>query len=355
MSFLVLGATVLLLAYANGANDNFKPTATVYGADTLNYRGALRLATAAQLAGSLASVFVAGALLKAFGGKGLVPDATVANVEFLMAVGLAAAGTVLVATRVGLPISTTHALIGGLIGAGLAFAPRDIAWGALSGRYFMPLLVSPALAVSVTAALYPLARRTRKALGIEASSRVHLESIKPLAAATGDLNIPLRYDGSVLGISAQEIADKLHVASAFALGFARGLNDTPKILGVLVAVEIAGLHGQMSLVTVAAAMAMGGLIHSPRLAQTMGKSITTMNTGQGLLANAISSALVISASLIGSPVSTTHVSNGAIFGIGIWTGRANWRLISGIVAAWVGTLPIACALSYGIGLVLRSV
>ena len=102
----------MLLAYANGANDNFKPTATVYGTDTLNCRGALRLATAAQLAGSLASVFVAGALLKAFGGKGLVPDATVANVEFLMAVGLAAAGTVLVATRAGLPISTTHALIG---------------------------------------------------------------------------------------------------------------------------------------------------------------------------------------------------------------------------------------------------
>ena len=95
----------LALAWANGANDNFKATATVYGAGAMDYARARRLATAAQLAGSLASVVLADALLRAFSGKGLVPPEVVGDPRFLAAVGTGAAATVLIATRVGLPIS----------------------------------------------------------------------------------------------------------------------------------------------------------------------------------------------------------------------------------------------------------
>ena len=77
IGFLVVAG--VLLAYANGANDNFKALATVYGSSTLSYRAALWLATAAQVAGSVASVLLAGALLAAFAGHGLVGAATVAN------------------------------------------------------------------------------------------------------------------------------------------------------------------------------------------------------------------------------------------------------------------------------------
>ena len=76
--------------------------------------------------------------------------------------------------------------------------------------------------------------------------------------------------------------------------------------------------------------------------------ITNLSHGQGLLANSISSTLVIGASLLGSPVSTTHVSTGAIFGIGVWNDRTDWTMVSGIVVAWLGTLPLAAAIAAGV-------
>ncbi len=367
MGMILLFGVAVALAYANGANDNFKACGTVYASRTLGYRGALRLATAAQITGSIASVFLAEALLKAFSGKGLVPDTLVADPHFLVSVGLGAAATVGVATVMGMPISTTHALIGGLVGGGLALAPGELIWGNLGRAYFMPLLMSPLLAAFSTMALYPLAGRTRKVLGIEAVSCVCATAPPGAAMETAggvcmtDTAVPVlsvspsgdcgqRYSGAVLGVSAQQIADGLHLTSAFALGFARGLNDTPKVLGLLLAAGyLAGPAGKGVLMIVAAAMALGGFLHSRALARTLGERITTMNHGQGLLANAVSSSLVIGASLLGSPVSTTHVSTGAIFGIGRWTGTANWKMVGAIIAAWVVTLPLAAFLAYCMG------
>jgi PiT family inorganic phosphate transporter len=101
---LLLCAT-LLLAFVNGANDNFKGVATLYGSGALSYRAALALAAGSTAAGSIASVFLASGLAKAFSAKGLVPDALLTP-SFLGAVGIAAASTVLAATRLGLPVST---------------------------------------------------------------------------------------------------------------------------------------------------------------------------------------------------------------------------------------------------------
>src|SRR6186997_1281701 len=101
---------VLVLAFANGANDNFKGVATLFGSGTASYRTALVWATVTTLAGSLCALLLAQGLIDTFKGKGLVPDAVTTQGRFLLAVSLAAAGTVLIATRVGMPISTTHAL-----------------------------------------------------------------------------------------------------------------------------------------------------------------------------------------------------------------------------------------------------
>jgi inorganic phosphate transporter, PiT family len=367
VNILILFLAALLLAYANGANDNFKATATVYGAGVLSYQRALALATTAQVAGSLASVALAGALIKAFSGKGLVPAAVVADPRFLIAVGVGAAATVLIATRVGLPISTTHALIGGLIGGGLAFARSDLAWGGLGKAFFLPLLISPMLALGAAAILYPILRRIRLYLGVEASTCLCIRCAPakgewPALAHVGtDLGADTvrdctrQYEGCVLGVSAQTVASALHGLSAFSLGFARGLNDTPKVLGLLLAAGVLGAHTGATLTAIAVAMALGGVLHSRKLANALGKNITPLNHGQGLLANLVASSLVIGASLLGSPVSTTHVSTGAIFGIGTWTGRADWRLVTGIVLAWIGTLPLGAALAGGLGILLQSV
>lgn len=364
---VLLFVASLVLAYANGSNDNFKATATLYGSRRLDYHAARRLATVAQLSGSMASVVLAGSLLRVFSGKGLVPDSVVGDPVFLVAVGAGAAATVLLATRIGAPISTTHALVGALTGAGWALAPGALSWLALGGSYFAPLLISPLLAVATAATLYPLACRLRMGLGVEPCLCVGeaLESVT--ACADGSLifersgtrltfdeaaNCRSIYSGEWFGIGLHSFVDWAHRGSAFSLGFARGLNDTPKILALLVASGWAGLDPRLSLSLIAGAMAIGGTLRARRVAETLSHRITSLSEGQGFLANAIASGLVIGASLLGSPVSTTHVSTGAIFGIGVWNAQTDWKMVSGIVAAWLVTLPISAAASATLAMLL---
>src|SRR5436305_2891851 len=106
---VLLCAAVLLLAYSNGANDNFKGVATLFGSCVARYRSALIWATVTTLAGSLLALWLAHGLVDAFKGKGLVPDAVTRESAFLVAVSLGATVTVLIATFTGLPVSTTHA------------------------------------------------------------------------------------------------------------------------------------------------------------------------------------------------------------------------------------------------------
>ena len=137
--FLVLA--VLFLAYANGANDNIKGVATLIGSGTTGYRTALVWATGTTFLGSLAALLLAGRLIHAFRGKGLVSDTLSGSPEFLLAVALGAAVTVLLATLFGFPISTTHALTGGLVGAGLVAVSLGISTlhlGALGAMFVLP-------------------------------------------------------------------------------------------------------------------------------------------------------------------------------------------------------------------------
>jgi inorganic phosphate transporter, PiT family len=148
-----------------------------------------------------------------------------------------------------------------------------------------------------------------------------------------------RYAGHVLGIEVQSVVNCLHVLSAAAVSFARGLNDTPKIVGLLLASALLGVRG--ATILVALAIAVGGLVGARRVARTMSFRITVMNHGQGFSANLVTAVLVTLAAPLGLPVSTTHVSCGALFGIGTVTGEARWRTILQILGAWIVTLPAA--------------
>ena len=160
------------------------------------------------------------------------------------------------------------------------------------------------------------------------------------------------YQGGLLGsglfkrVGAQKILDTLHYASSGLVSFARGLNDTPKIAGLLLVVS--ALDIEIGLVAIGAAMAMGGLLHSRRVGETVSNRITPMNHGQGFTANLVTGLLVATASLHGLPVSTTHVSVGSIFAIGKVTGHADLRIVSRILLSWVLTLPVGFGLSGGI-------
>lgn len=368
--FLVLA--VLFLAYANGANDNFKGVASLFGSHTTTYRTALAWATVTTAAGSLLSIFLAEALLRSFSGKGLLPDALVGAAPLLLAMAVGAGGTVMLATVIGFPISTTHGLTGALVGCGFAAAGTQLDLTVLREQFVLPLLLSPFLAAVVGATLYLACRFARLRLGFtkewcicvgaerrlvplaQPASVLSVQAFPTLSVAADTMTrCSEQYAGRFLGISCQLAMDAAHFLSAGIVSFARGLNDTPKIAALLLAADAFEIEWGMALVAVA--MAVGGLLNARRVAETMSHGITSMNHGQGLAANVATGVLVIAASRFGLPVSTTHVSVGSLFGIGLVTRQAHMRVVGGIVLSWLVTLPCAAALSaLAYELVIRS-
>ncbi len=142
-----------------------------------------------------------------------------------------------------------------------------------------------------------------------------------------------------MGVSAPALLDAAHYLSAGVVSFARGLNDTPKIAALLLVGGI--LSPAYAIVATAFAIAAGGLLSARRVADTMSHRVTAMNAGQGLTANIVTGLLVVGASRLGMPVSTTHVSCGSLFGIGMVTGQGRWKTVRQILLAWVITLPVA--------------
>jgi len=364
MTLLFLILVTCFLAYSNGANDNFKGVASLFGSGTTGYRRAIWWATATTFTGSIASMLLAQSLLTKFSGKGLVPDQIVGSESFLLAVALGAGLTVIVATLTGFPVSTTHALTGGILGAGLVAVGTGVNVRSLGGGFLLPLGLSPILALALAAALYLVLRFMRLQLGItkewcicvgekaqvvpipQPASIITLQSnvSSTLIVSAGELrDCAERYTGTCLGIRSQTIMDTAHFLSAGIVSFARGLNDTPKIAAMLLVAR--ALDIRWGIVAIALAIAIGGLVSAGRVAETMSHRITGMNHGQGLAANLSTGLLVILASTYGLPVSTTHVSVGSLFGIGLIARKANVKVVLGIVLSWLLTLPCGALIS----------
>jgi PiT family inorganic phosphate transporter len=115
---------------------------------------------------------------------------------------------------------------------------------------------------------------------------------------------------------------------------------------------ISFLHAPMAIAVAGVCMLTGGFLHSHKVAKRMSFEITEMNGGQSFTGNTISAFLVIAGSLFGLPLSTTHVSCGALFGVGMITGKTRKETVVQILLAWVITLPIAGLLSIACWLLL---
>lgn len=272
--------------------------------------------------------------------------------------------TVILATITGFPISTTHGIIGALTGTGLAAIGTELNFGALGKSFFIPLLLSPLIAIALGIGIYALLHYGRTALGIEKAWCLCVGSKQELVPISGERsfaptaeiaidtmeNCNQQYVGKFWGINSQKLVDGCHFLSAGAVSFARGLNDTPKIVALLLTVTAFSIEGGM--LAVGLGMAIGGLLNARKVAMTMSNKITTLNPGQGLAANLVTSFLVIFASRLGVPVSTTHVSVGSIFGVGVVSKTANLGVFSKVLSSWVLTLPIAAMISGIIYLIL---
>jgi inorganic phosphate transporter, PiT family len=298
---IILFISVLLLAYANGANDNFKGVATLWSSGVLNYKQALIFSNVASFLGAITAYFFATTLLKSFTGKGLVPNDIVSSIPFALSISLGAAITILIATKFGFPISTTHSLVGGLSGAGIMAVGTAIQLEALGKVFLLPLLISPVIAAVLGLCIYNFTKKTKA--------------------------------------KNEKTTDAFHIFSASVVCFAHGLNDTPKIVSLLLLCNF--LPSKCNFLLVGLLTVIGSVLHAKKVATTMSKKITTLNHLKGLTANSITSFMVILASCFGLPVSFTHISVGAIYGVSIQDKTANNNEVKKIVLSWVLTLPIA--------------
>lgn len=354
----MLTALVLLLIAAlsavNGANDVSKGVATLAGSGVTKYRTAVIWGAVTTLAGCLLSGFFADRMLKLFTAGIVTAPPTSA---FAAAVICGAAGWVAIATLTRLPVSTTHAIIGSLLGAGVLFSPESVAWGSVAARLVVPLLLSIAISYALSATLNRLFHSRAATESNEDCLCVGVEqldtgvgTIPQVAVTTDTVEACSRRTGVVrFGV------DKMHWASSGAVGLARGLNDAPKLvaLGMAVSGETIGLFGLLFVVS--GSMLAGSLIGGGRVAKVLAEKVVTMNHREGLLANVTTAALVGFGANLGLPMSTTHVSTGAIAGIaGGETGRLNRRTLRDLLLAWTVTPIVAGLIAALVFLAARS-
>jgi PiT family inorganic phosphate transporter len=362
---LLAFALVFALAFANGANDVSKAIATLVGSGVTDYRSAIAWGTVWTVIGAAVAAFVARAMIKTFS-HGLVQSGTIIKPAATLAVLTGAMAWVLFASRTGLSVSTTHALTGAIVGTGLvAFAGEGLIWSAIGEKIALPLLLSPFLALIVSLIVYPAMRllaarwegacmcvmpASRALVSIDAHGGTRT-LFQTTSFGSPVMAVPSQCDraglqGLVVGL------DTIHWISSGLASFARGTNDAPKIVAMLLlgsatatwpstSSQLAAFGG------VALAMGLGSYFGGLRVTEVLAEKVTRMDHSEGLSANLTTSLLVLVSGTLGLPVSTTHVSSSAIIGIGLLKGlnAVRWTTVRDMVLAWVVTLPVSALLA----------
>lgn len=350
---------VLLLAFANGTNDVSKSIATLVGSGVTNYGTAIVWGTCWTIAGAGLSAFLATAMVKTFS-TGFLPTQATIQPSLAISVLAGSVAWVLLASKTGLPVSTTHALMGSLVGTGLlAYGFEQLIWSSLVKKIGLPLLLSPLFALVVALLFYPLIKRmaTRwkgSCLCLTPTYRALIMvdaqgGTRTLYQATGFRTpiaaVPAQCEreglkGFVIGL------DSLHWLSSGLTAFARGANDTPKIAAILLLGSgVATWPSPLLQVTTfggaTLAMGLGSYWGGRRVTEVLAEKVTKMDHIEGLSANVTTSSLVLTSATLGLPVSTTHLSSSAIIGIGFLRGwrTIQWRTVRDMLLAWVVTLP----------------
>lgn len=315
----------LILACANGANDISKGIATLMGSGITNARNALLWGTVCTVAGGIVAILVGSALIKTFS-SGYLADNFLVTWEFLASMILGALLWLILSTKRGWPVSTTHALLGGLIGSALAdVGPDGLKAAAIANKAFVPLLISPLLAILLCYIMLSVTRRLKNSESVSNKKQPEYRN--------------------------KQMTETLHWISGGATCFARGINDVPKIAAILFLALNLSTPFSSSTVTkdfilpvilVTFAMAIGGLWQGRRVLKTLAYRVVPLNPRSGVVANLATTILVLFASKFGLPVSTTHVSTGSLIGIR-WRNRiapGNEDSIVKVLWAWIVTLPV---------------
>jgi PiT family inorganic phosphate transporter len=340
----LLTLLVLALAWANGANDVAKGVATLAGSGVATPRQVIIWGAVCSVMGGIVALLWGSALVSVFS-KGFLSEGTNATLAFSIGAVFAAAAWVLFATQLRLPVSTTHGLVGGIAGAAIgSFGMTGLHAPAIASKALIPLLASPLIAIGLCwllllATRYIEKRRPQWSPGC--CARADYEQDPFVCVPEGERPSPL----------ARRVWRTLHWLSAGATSFARGLNDVPKMAALLLPViALAGATSQsamLPIIAVTIAMGAGSLWGGYRLLPILAQRVTRMDERTGLVANLGTSALVLAASPLGLPVSTTHVSTGALMGVRFGeNARPDTDALKIILFAWLVTLPVAAILGY---------
>jgi PiT family inorganic phosphate transporter len=323
-------ALALVFDFTNGFHDAANAVATSISTRALAPRVALAMSAVLNFAGALLGVRVAHTI------QGLVDiDDAVSVGEshalWVIAAALIGAAAWNVATWfLGLPASSSHALIGGIVGAGLASA-TTLQWSSLVAKVLIPMLLSPALGFLGAFALMVLIRRL-------------FRSLTPARAGRG-----FRW--------AQTL-------SAAAMSLGHGLQDAQKTMGVIVLALVAGGYADGDtvplwvIVSSAAAIAAGTYSGGWRIMRTLGRRIVDLDPPKAFAAESTAALVLYGMAIaVHAPVSTTHTIASAVLGAGVTSGASSvrWIVVRRIVTAWVITLPAAAVLSaaaYGFGVLV---
>jgi len=321
--FVLAVVAACLLGYGNGANDISKTIATLVGTGEASFRKAVKWGAIASALGALAAAFLAAKMVTTFSTGLVLASPTLA---FSLAVIIGPVIWVLMATRLGLPVSTTHSVTGALaIAAVAAFGADHVAWSALWRRIVIPLLLSPLVSMGLALALLGVVRASfRCCHGGECAA--------------------------------------CHWISAMTSSFARAFNDIPKLVALLFTFGLAaGLAGARAplwmFALIGGAAALGALVAGLRVTETLAYKVTDLDHEEGLTANLATAAVVISTAVHGFPVSTTHVSSFAIMGGGLRDGikAIRWATVAEMALAWILTLPVSGLLGLGSYLLIRNI
>jgi PiT family inorganic phosphate transporter len=318
----VVGAA-LLFDFVNGWNDSANAIATVVSTRVLSPTQAVILAAVFNLVGAMAGTAVAKTIT-----AGIIrPEhalTTSSDVVYLVLSAMIAAAIWAAAmTLKGLPISGSHSLIGGIVGAGLAaFGASGLIWTGL-GAILVAMLLSPLLG-ALLAFLFSWAGRWICS-GFNA-------------------------------VSVQRVFRKLQILSASVMAFNHGLNDAQKVMGVITMALVAGGVQSAPLGTSPApllwvkfacafAISLGTALGGWKVIHTLGSKLSKLTPFDGFQAEASASGVLLLAASLGIPVSTTHTITGSIVGVGITKGVRSVKWIVGekIIYAWIFTLPATAA------------
>jgi PiT family inorganic phosphate transporter len=310
--------TALGFDFTNGFHDTGNAMATSIATKALEPRVAVALSGVLNLVGAFLSLAVAATIA-----SGLVSTKLVTLT--VVAAGLAGGITWNLLTWLfGIPSSSSHALIGGVIGATLAAAGgHAVLWHGLVSKVVLPAVLSPVIAALVAATgTYLLYRISRS---LTDSARSH---------------------GFRIG----------QIGSACMVSLAHGTNDAQKTMGVITLALIANgtLHAKANapfwvILSCALAISLGTYIGGWRVIRTLGKGLVEIESPQGMAAESASAAVILLSSSFGYSLSTTHVATGSIIGTGLGKKGAEvrWNVAGRMATAWVFTLPSAALVGAG--------